>query len=338
MRSARRHSRGSRAGGAAAGGRARPLPSSQPALRDVGDVHPERRARQPWPASSPRRSSPAGAPRRGWPARHRRAAPPAREDVATVEDPDRHEVDRVEEEARVGQREPESPVGWPGYTRQASAPAHRRSGPAIETRALRHGSNALIAQRDVRAEERDEDGQLRVRAPGASPRRSARLMDEDQQHEADREAPAPDQRVPADRDEDPEELEGARELEQQPPGRRSATTAAQSPGGRGLGRGLAGKLLEVAHASRVQPLPGVSARYAGLRPTRNWARNVAHHRSLIDLPRAEAPAPSGPSQGSRQTSTPLVVSAFSFLGRELIDRLRRVVLARPQRRSTGSSG
>ena len=43
------------------------------------------------------------------------------------------------------------------------------------------------------------------------------LVDEDEQDEADREAPAPDQRVGADREEDPEELERERaELDRKP--------------------------------------------------------------------------------------------------------------------------
>ena len=46
------------------------------------------------------------------------------------------------------------------------------------------------------------------------------LVHEDQEHEPGREAPAPDQRVAADRDEDPEELDRERaELEQEYPER-----------------------------------------------------------------------------------------------------------------------
>ena len=96
----------------------------------------------------------------------------------------------------------------------ASAVARQREradppaiGPANDTRAFTQGSKRHVPERDVGAEERQEDGQLRIEPLALRLEVVAELVDEDQEHEADRERPPPDQRVPADRDEDPEELQ-----------------------------------------------------------------------------------------------------------------------------------
>ena len=78
---------------------------------------------------------------------------------------------------------------------------------------------AHVAQRDVGAEERDEDRELGIE-PGA-PRLDvvAELVGEDQQDEADARTPAPDQRVAADGEEHAEELQDEHaELEDDPDG------------------------------------------------------------------------------------------------------------------------
>ena len=104
------------------------------------------------------------APRLGG-ARRAAARPedtPRSQDVAAVEDPDREQVDEVEEEAGIG----ESPqqIGADGVavdeTGERGNPAGDRPGDGDER--VPPGVERLAAQGDVRAEERDEDRQLRV--------------------------------------------------------------------------------------------------------------------------------------------------------------------------------
>ena len=76
------------------------------------------------------------------------------------------------------------------------------------------GVERLAAQGDVGAEERDEDGQLRVQPLPARLDVVPELVHEDEEDEPDAEAPAPDQGVAADRDEDAEELQRAGDLQQ----------------------------------------------------------------------------------------------------------------------------
>ena len=128
---------------------------------------------------------------------------PRAEDCAAVEEPDRDQVEEVEEEARRRRARAAGRSRSPCRTiRHASAASPPATGPASETRAFPHGSNGQVAQRDVRAEERDEDGELRVEALPLRLDVVPELVDEDQEDEADGERPAPDQRVAADRDED----------------------------------------------------------------------------------------------------------------------------------------
>ena len=88
--------------------------------------------------------------------------PPRAEDVATVEERDRYQVDQVEEEAGVGERAQQVGVGRAAVdeTGQRTDPAGRRSGRRDERVLPR--IERLVTERDVRTEEGDEDGQLRV--------------------------------------------------------------------------------------------------------------------------------------------------------------------------------
>ena len=79
-----------------------------------------------------------------------------------------------------------------------------RIGPAIATRAVCHGVAAGVL--DVRAEEGDEDRPRRVEALAPRLDEVAHLVEEDQHDDAEREPPAPDQRVAAEGDEDRAEL------------------------------------------------------------------------------------------------------------------------------------
>ena len=72
----------------------------------------------------------------------------------------------------------------------------------------------MVAERDVRAEERDEDGNLRVEPLPLRLDVVPELVDEDEEDESEPERPAPDERVAADRNEDAEELERAGDLEE----------------------------------------------------------------------------------------------------------------------------
>ena len=64
--------------------------------------------------------------------------------MAAVEDPDRREVDEVEEEARVGERAQQVGVDASAAARQAAAPMPPATGPASDTRALTHGSKRMF--------------------------------------------------------------------------------------------------------------------------------------------------------------------------------------------------
>ena len=132
-------------------------------------------------------------------------------DGAAVEDPDRDQVEQVEEEAEVGEREQQVRA-----LRLADQVADERGG-AAEDRPGDRDPRGLprIAARvlHVGAEERDEHRQLRVQPLALRLEEVAHLVEQDQHDEADRELPAPDQRVAADRDEDRRELdEDEREL------------------------------------------------------------------------------------------------------------------------------
>ena len=137
--------------------------------------------------------------------------------MAAVEERDRHEVDQVEEEAGVGEGAQEVGVEGDGGGETAERGESAVDRPRERDSRVDPRVEAHVAQRDVGAEERDEDGELRVESGPFRLDVVAELVREDQEHDADRERPTPDQRVAADREEDPEELEdeGA-ELEQDP--------------------------------------------------------------------------------------------------------------------------
>ena len=134
--------------------------------------------------------------------------------MAAVEERDRDQVEEVEEEAEVGERAQQVRVDRAAVDEagERGEPAGHRPGHRDERVPPR--IERLVAERDVGAEERDEHGQLRVQP--LPPRLDVvpELVHEDEEDEADAEAPAPDERVAADRDEDAEELEGAGDLEQ----------------------------------------------------------------------------------------------------------------------------
>ncbi len=69
---------------------------------------------------------------------------------------------------------------------------------------------------DVGAEERDEHGPGRVEALAPSLEPVTHLVEEEQEDDAEPEAPAPDQRIAAERDEDEPELREGAELHEQP--------------------------------------------------------------------------------------------------------------------------
>src|SRR6185437_8443170 len=128
-------------------------------------------------------------------------------DRAAVEDPDRDQVEEVEEEARVGERVEERRAGV-----RADPPAGQRG----ERARRRPGERQVgvvqrvqrrVLDRHVGAQERDEARDRDVESLPLRLDEMTELVDEDQRHEADTELPAPDQRVRADRDEEAEELE-----------------------------------------------------------------------------------------------------------------------------------
>ncbi len=141
--------------------------------------------------------------------------PPGAQQVPAVEDPDREQVDQVEEEPDVGERVEQVVAG-----RCAVAEARERREPAGDRSCDRDERVAprverLVAQGDVRAEERHEDRQRRPQALAPGLDVVADLVHEDEQDEAHAERPAPDESVGGDRDEDAEELQRARELDEQ---------------------------------------------------------------------------------------------------------------------------
>ena len=135
-----------------------------------------------------------------------------RDDAAAVERRDRRQVEEVEEEA--GERERDEQVGVE-RTRRAptsrAAPRPPMIGPAIATFASFQASSGSCLS-VIRAPRKG----MNIGADTGRPCRFAssdvaQLVDEEQQDEADRELPAPEERVGADRDEhrggDREELE-----------------------------------------------------------------------------------------------------------------------------------
>ena len=82
---------------------------------------------------------------------------PRAEDVAAVEEPDRDQVEEVEEEAHVGERLQQPGVGRLAVdeTGERRDPARERAGDRDERVPPR--VERLVLERHVRAEERDED-------------------------------------------------------------------------------------------------------------------------------------------------------------------------------------
>src|SRR6266540_1970944 len=138
-------------------------------------------------------------------------------DGAPVEDPDRYEVDQVEEESGVGQRAQQVGVHL-GAERPAgrrAETARRRPGESDER--VLPGVERRVLDQHVGAEEGDEGwkGDVETLPPGLEV--VPHLVHEDEQDEPDRETPSPDQRVAADGDEDAQELEDREpELEHEP--------------------------------------------------------------------------------------------------------------------------
>ena len=118
-----------------------------------------------------------------------------------VERQDRREIQKVQEEPEEGERLKELLArDQPDRERHAGAErAEDRAGQPdarLHRRVLRQ-----LLQRDRRTQERDEERRARVEALASPPGNVAELVDEQQEHEPDRELPSPDQRVGADRDE-----------------------------------------------------------------------------------------------------------------------------------------
>ena len=163
-------------------------PPSQPVLRDVRHVHADREQQRERDvrAAEHRALRPAAAP----PEPVRRA-----EDRAAVEEPDRDQVEQVEEEAGEA-RAPaagRSPVADADPERDRSRGA-ARDRPGERDEPVLPGAERA-ADRDERAEERDEHRQRGLVALPPRLDEVAELVDEDQRDEADAEAPAPEQRV-----------------------------------------------------------------------------------------------------------------------------------------------
>src|SRR5581483_5785241 len=133
--------------------------------------------------------------------------PPRAQDVAAVEEADRDQVDQVEEEADVGEREQEARVLRlaHGGHRPRADPAG--DGPGERDERVPPRVEGHVLERDVGAEEGEEDGQRGVEALPLRLHVVAQLVHQDERDEPDRELPPPDQRVAADGDEDAEELE-----------------------------------------------------------------------------------------------------------------------------------
>ena len=178
---------------------------------------------------------------------------------------------------------------------------------------------AGVLHRHVRAEERDEHRQRRVQTLAPRLDVVAQLVHEDQEHEADREPPAPEERVAADRDEDAEELQaGEAELDDQAEGDRDGCPDRLPdlpPVGPLTGRPVLGVRLRerarlvgilCAHASgRLSLPPG----RAGLRErlTLLAARSEAGRRTAVPGRTVRAP----PGDGSHRERRPRDVSKLT---------------------------
>src|SRR6476469_664561 len=163
------------------------------------EVERVRREREPAPATEPQ-------PTRGAP------------HGAAVEDPERNQVEQVQEEAGVGERREEigrvAAVVGERETHRRGRAAEDRPGDRDAHRLPRMPPRVL----HVRPEERHEDGQLRVQPLALRLDEVAHLVQEDQQDEAGRELPAEEERIGGERNEDARELdEDERTLPEQDP-------------------------------------------------------------------------------------------------------------------------
>ena len=123
-----------------------------------------------------------------------------------VEKADRDQVEQVDQEAEVGERLQEL-----GVDRLADDPERRGADGAQHRPGERDPGQPprrqlLRPERHERSEEGHEDRPVRVQAQPPRLDEVAELVDQDQGDEADRDAPAPDQGVAADSDEDAAEL------------------------------------------------------------------------------------------------------------------------------------
>src|SRR5438132_8165 len=136
-------------------------------------------------------------------------------DRAAVEPADRREVDQVKQEPGVGERAQQLRAARRGPARRGGDAAGRRPGEGDQRVVPRVA--LLVSDQHVGADERDEGRQRHLEPLQLGRHEVAHLVDQDQQHEADAELPAPDQRIRADGDEDPEELEDDEaELDREP--------------------------------------------------------------------------------------------------------------------------
>ena len=133
--------------------------------------------------------------------------PPSRNAIGT-------RLIEVEEEAGVGERAQQIRVDQRAVDEadERADPACHRAGDRDERVPPR--IERLVAERDVGAEEGDEDGYLRVEPLPLRLDVVPELVDEDEEDEPEPEAPAPDQRVAADGEKHAEELQRAGDLEQ----------------------------------------------------------------------------------------------------------------------------
>ncbi len=133
---------------------------------------------------------------------------------AAVEDPDWKQVEQVDHEAEVGEGDQQARAlgAADEVARERRDTAEDRPGDR-DSRCLPRIPAGVL---DIGAEERDEDrpGRMEALAPRLEP--VPHLVDEDQQDDTEPEAPAPDQRVAAECDEDEPELGERAELYEEP--------------------------------------------------------------------------------------------------------------------------
>ena len=99
---------------------------------------------------------------------------PGAEDLPAVEDPDRHEVDQIEEEPGIREREQQPVVLCLPHHQQRCSCSTAGHGPRERDEHVAPWIERRVFQQHVGADERDEHRQRHARDPGASPRSSGR--------------------------------------------------------------------------------------------------------------------------------------------------------------------